>query len=141
MKKIISQLGAGAVLLAFTSLIWNGVQSSFAGPITVFATPVVSSGTNGLCPGGYAGYVIYTKTAAQGWGWAPTNTVHTATDTNRTDTKVEFLGKLNDNSAAIRRQWPLCSRAQAPNTGSLIYFPNNNVPTNSYPIVLNGFNP
>ena len=139
MKKIISQLGAGAVLLGFTGLIWSGIQTSLAGPITAFATPVVSTGTNGLCPGGYTGYVIYTKTVAQGWGWAPTNTVHTATDTNRTDTKVEFLGKLNDigcNQTTVAIVQP-CPSTKYRFT---IYFPNN-VPTNSYPITLSGFAP
>jgi len=139
MKKVISQLGAGAVLIGLTGLIWNGVQSSFAGPIIVSAVPVASSGTNGLCPGGYAGYVTYTKTAAAGWGWAPTNTVHTATDTNRTDTKVDFLGKLNDTGC---NQTTVAVPQPCPSTKYrfTIYFPDN-VPTNSYPILLDGFAP
>ena len=41
------------------------------GPITVFGAPVVSSGSQGSCPGAYAGYVNYIKTVSKGWGWAP----------------------------------------------------------------------
>jgi hypothetical protein len=139
MKKFISQLGASAVFLGLTGLFGSGIQSSLAGPVTVFATPVVSHGTNGVCPGAYAGYVTYTKTVAQGWGWAPTNTVHTATDTNRADTKIEFDGKLLDtgcNQTTVTVPQPSPSSKYR----FTIYFPNN-VPTNSYPITLSGFAP
>lgn len=127
-------------LIGFTACLgWNAVQSSLAAPVTVYATPVVSSGSNGICPGGYIGYVKYEKTTAQGWGWAPTNTVHTATDTNRADTKVEFLGRLNDtgcNQTTVSVAQPCFSTKYR----FTIYF-TNNVPTNSYPIELEGFSP
>lgn len=116
----------------------NTVQSSFAGPVTVYAMPVASSGTNGLCPGGYVGYVAYMKTNSA-WGWAPTNTVHTATDTNRTDTKVEFNGRLKDSGC---NQTTVTVPNPCPSTKYrfTIYF-TNDVPTNDYPIELEGFAP
>ena len=108
---------------------------------TVYATPVTSSGTKGSCPGSYVGYVNYTKTVAQGWGWAPTSgtSIHTATDTTRTDTKVEYGGKLYDtgcNQTTVSVPDPTYSTKYR----FAIYF-TNNVPTNSYPVDLDGFNP
>ena len=108
---------------------------------TVYATPVSSSGSSGSCPGSYAGYVNYTKTVAQGWGWAPTSgtTIHTATDITRTDTKVEYKGKSLDsgcNQTTVSVPDPTYSTKYR----FTIYF-TNNIPTNSYPIELNGFNP
>ena len=111
------------------------------GPITVFGAPVFSSGSQGGCPGAYAGYVNYIKTVAQGWGWAPSagTTVHTASDGNRTDTKVQYGGKFGDigcNQTTVTVPDPTYS----PKYRFSICFPNN-VPTNSYPITLVGFDP
>lgn len=134
-KTIQSTIGHLTAVLALASFV---VATSHA-DVTVYATPVVSSGSIGTCPGAYAGYVSYTKTTAQGWGWAPTNTVHTATDTNRTDTKVVFEGKSGDsgcNLTTVTVPHPTTSTKYR----FTIYFPNN-VPTNSYAIVLDGFSP
>jgi hypothetical protein len=113
------------------------------GPITVFGTPVSGGGgspTNS-CPGVYVGYVNYVKTASQGWGWVPTagTTLHTATDTNRTDTKVYYLGRYGDsgcNQTTVTVPHPTAS----PKYRFTVFF-TNNVPTNPYPIVLDGFDP
>jgi len=140
MKKFFAQTWVGAVLASLI-IRWVSTQSSFA-DVTVFATPVTSSGSNGVCPGSYVGYVYYTKTVANGWGWAPaTNTtVFTAADGGgRSDTKIVFLGKSNDTG---------CNQTtvMAPNPPSstkyrfYIYFPSN-VPTTNYPVVLTGFEP
>src|ERR1035437_4514506 len=111
-------------------------------PIIVYGTPFAGGGSQGTCPGPYAGYVSYTKTVAQGWGWAPSpnTTVHTASDgAGRTDTKVQYGGRSGDNN---------CNQTSVtipdPTTSTkyrfAIYF-TNNVPTNAYPITLTGFNP
>ena len=115
--------------------------SGAGGPITVFGWPVVSSGNQGNCPGAYAGYVNYIKTVSQGWGWAPSTntTVHTASDGNRTDTKIVYVGKFGDggcNQTTVTVPDPTLS----PKYRFSIYF-TNNVPTNSYAITLTGFNP
>jgi hypothetical protein len=139
MKKIIAQLGSRLALASLASLVILGqTQSGFA-DIIVSAIPVVSSGSNGVCPGAYVGYVSYTKTAGQGWGWAPTNTVHTATDTNRSDTKVEFLGILSD-SGCNQTTVSVPNPTTSPKYRFTVYFPSN-VPTSSYPIQLSGFAP
>lgn len=116
-------------------------SSLVGGPITVFGAPVFSAGNQGGCPGPYAGYVNYIKTVSQGWGWAPTSgtSVHTASDGNRTDTKIEYGGKFGDrgcNQTIVTVPHPTPS----PKYRFSIYFPNN-VPTNSYPITLIGFVP
>jgi hypothetical protein len=112
------------------------------GTITVYGAPVVSSGSSGGCPGPYAGYVNFTKTVSQGWGWAPTtNTVHTATDGNRTDTKIVYGGKNGDPGC---NQTSVTIPDPAPSTKYrfTIYFPvGSAVPTNSYSITLSGFDP
>jgi len=117
-------------------------------PLTVYGSPVAVGGdVGGTCPGKYAGYVNYKKSVAQGWGWAPDhnagNTIHSAADNTRSDTKVEAVGNADDR---------FCGQTSVPNThaGSpapedtkfrfTIYF-TNNVPTSSYPITLNGFLP
>lgn len=111
-------------------------------PITFYASPIVSSGSSGSCPGNYAGYVIFTKTVSQGWGWAPTSgiTSHTAADGGgRSDTILEYVGKYGDegcNQSAVGVPDPTYS----PKYRFAIYFPSD-VPTTNYPIVLTGFNP
>ncbi len=110
------------------------------GSITVYGTPLLSNGSSGGCPGKYAGYVIYSKPASQGWGWTPTGTVHTVTDTNRTDTKVQYVGYYGDtgcNQTTVSIHNPTYSPVY-----QFVIFFTNNVPTNAYPMVLlSGFNP
>ena len=109
--------------------------------ITVYGLPVSSSGSQGSCPGAYAGYVNYIKTVSQGWGWAPSTntTIHTASDGNRTDTKVVYVGKFGD-SGCNQTTVTVPDPTYSPKYRFTIYFPNN-VPTNSYAITLTGFNP
>jgi hypothetical protein len=129
-----------ASLMVFTSSIdpQTGVD-----PVTVFGPPVAGNGSQGTCPGPYAGYVNYTKTVQQGWGWAPDttngNTIFTATDTNRADTRILYGGAYGDggcNQTSVTVPYPAIS----PVYRFTIYF-TNNVPTNAYAITLNGFNP
>lgn len=112
-----------------------------SGGFTVWATPVANGGSSGSCPGAYAGYVNYTKTISQGWGWVPcTNTtVHTATDTNRTDTKVYYMGKYGDTGCA-ETTVTVPDPTASPKYRFTVFFPNN-VPTNAYALTLDGFNP
>jgi hypothetical protein len=129
-----------ASLMVYTSSIdpQTGVD-----PIVVFGPPVLASGGTGTCPGHYAGYVNYTKSVTNGWGWAPDtnngNTIFTASDTNRTNTKIEYVGEFGNNGcnqATVTIPNPPIS----PVFRFSIYF-TNNVPTNAYPITLGGFNP
>jgi hypothetical protein len=118
----------------------NGVLGG--GPIVVMGTPLAGHGSQGGCPGTYVGYVAYSKTISQGWGWAPTAgaTVLTAADgSGRTDTKIQYVGAYGDNGCGqttVTIPYPPVS----PVYRFGIYF-TNNVPTNAYPIVLTGFNP
>jgi len=110
-------------------------------PFIVFGMPVLSSGGSGTCPGPYIGYVAYVKTPSQGWGWVPTSgaSVHSITDTNRTDTKVEYIGKLFDrgcDQTTVAVPNPTVSAKYR----FTIYF-TNDVPTNAYGITIVGFNP
>ncbi len=110
------------------------------GPITVYGTPLLSNGSSGGCPGKYAGYVLYSKPVSQGWGWSPSGTVHTVTDTNRSDTKVQYCGAYGDNGCN-QTTVSIPNPTFSPVYQFAIYFPNN-VPTNAYPMVLlTGFNP
>lgn len=129
-----------ASLMVFTSSIdpLTGVD-----PVTVFGIPLPGGGSQGSCPGHYTGYVSYTKTVQQGWGWAPDttngNTIFTAVDTNRTDTKIQYFGAYGDggcNQTSVTVPYPAIS----PVYEFCIYF-TNNVPTNAYAITLNGFKP
>ena len=110
------------------------------GPITVYGTPLLSNGTSGGCPGKYVGYVTYSKPPSQGWGWAPISGVaHTVTDTNRTDTKVQYVGYYGDSGCA--QTTVSVNPTYSPVYQFNIYF-TNNVPTNAYPMVLlTCFNP
>jgi hypothetical protein len=112
-------------------------------PVVVFGFPLSGSGSQGTCPGHYTGYVAYTKTVQQGWGWAPDttggNTVFTASDTNRTDTKIQYFGAYGDNSCN-QTTVTVPNPPVSPVYEFCIYF-TNNVPTNAYPITLNGFKP
>ncbi len=109
-------------------------------PVVVFGLPVVSGGSQGTCPGHYTGYVSYSK---QGSGWAPDttngNTIFTATDTNRANTKVQYLGLYGDNGCD-QTSVTVPNPPISPVYEFGIYF-TNNVPTNAYAITLDGFKP
>jgi hypothetical protein len=119
------------------------VSALFGDTIVVFGLPRVSGGTQGTCPGMYAGYVNFTKTIAQGWGWAPstnTTTIFTASDGGgRTDTKIAYGGKYGDTGCNLTTV-TVPNPPFSPKYRFTIYFPNN-VPTTNYPIVLTGFDP
>lgn len=111
-------------------------------PIVVSGGPVVSNGTQGTCPGKYAGYVNYTKTVSQGWGWTPSTntTIFTAADGGgRTDTSVVYVGR-NLDSGCNKTSVTIPNPPYSPSYRFSIYFPKN-VPTTNYPIILTGFNP
>jgi hypothetical protein len=106
--------------------------------VVVYAFPVASPGNLGTCPGHYTGYVTYTK-APPTWGWAPTNTVHTASDNNRTTTKVEYVGDYGDEGCG-KTTVTIPTPTVSPAYRFGIYF-TNNVPTTNYAITLTGFSP
>jgi hypothetical protein len=136
----VSQSGGDAVPTRAASL--NVVTASLpgGGPITVYGAPYHSGGSQGSCPGSYAGYVNYPKTISQGWGWAPVGTVHTAADgSGRTDTKIVY-GGLSYDSGCHQTSVTIPHPPISAKYRFSIYFPNN-VPTTNYPIVLTGFNP
>jgi hypothetical protein len=125
------------------------VFTTSGGNITVYGAPVVSSGSSGGCPGGYAGYVNYKKVFPD-WGWIPITppptpvpplSSYTAEDgTTRTDTIALMSGNGGDHPCH-----------QTPNSVATLsdtkyrftmYFPTGSpVGANPYPIVLIGFNP
>jgi len=115
------------------------------GAIIVYSYPVFGSGGSaGTCPGKYCGYVNYTKPTPLPWGgWTPSTgtTVFTMSDTNRTDTKVQYGGNYGDSGCAqttVTIPYP----AMSPVYRFCVYFPPGaTMPTNSYPIVLTGFDP
>jgi hypothetical protein len=122
----------------------SSMSVSGGGAILAYGYPVASGGSSGTCPGKYSGYVNFTKTPSDGWGWAPSTntTVHTATDGNRTDTKVLYTGGYGDSGCAqttVTVPHPPISPAY----DFTIYFPQGvQVPTNgSYAITLSGFDP
>ena len=125
---------------ASSGVMANGVLGG--GPITVSGGPKASNGTINPCPGSFVGYVNYTKTISQGWGWTPISgaTVLTASDGGgRTDTIIAYMGKYGDtgcNPTTVTIPYPPPSPAYR----FTIYF-QNSVPTTNYPIVLTGFNP
>ena len=129
-----------ASLMVFTSSIdpQTGVD-----PVVVFGFPLSGSGGAGTCPGHYTGYINFTKTSQQGWGWAPDtsngNTIFTASDTNRTDTKIFYCGMYGDNGCN-QTTVTLPNSPVSPVYRFTIYF-TNNVPTNPYSITLDGFKP
>ncbi len=112
------------------------------GEITVFGMPVTSGGGSGSCPGKYSGYVNITKPPTQGWGWAPTagTQTHTATDTNRSDTKIVYTGQWGDCACGLTTV--TLGYPMSPVYRFSVYFPQGvAVPTNAYPITLDGFDP
>ena len=109
-------------------------------PITIFAAPVVTSGSKGACPGAYCAYVNYTL-ALPTWGWAPASgtPIHTASDGGgRIDTRIQYFGEYGDSNCGITNI-ALPGSPPSPAYEFTIYFPSN-PPTTNYPIVLTGFN-
>jgi hypothetical protein len=111
------------------------------GEITVFGAPVVSSGGAGGCPGPYSGYVNYIKPMSQGWGFVPSTntTIHVCTDNNRSDTKIQYNGYFGDGNCG-QTTLTVPDPAPSPKYRFTIFFPRGSqVPTNAYPIALDGF--
>jgi hypothetical protein len=109
----------------------------------VFGGPLLSGGSQGTCPGTYVGYINYSKPVQQGWGWAPDtsngNTHFTATDNNRADTKVQYIGAYGDGNYN-QTTATVPNPPYSPVYQFCIYF-TSNVPTNAYAITLDGFKP
>lgn len=111
--------------------------------LVVFGAPIVSGGGNNNCPGKYSGYATYAPPSGSGWGFQPASgaTVLTATDTNLTTTKVQYIGCYGDigcDQTTVTVTYP----AMSPQYRFYTYFPTNSpVPTNAYPLYLVGFNP
>ncbi len=120
----VSQSGGDTVPTRAASL--NVVEPLDSGgdQLIVFGGPKLGGGTIGTCPGTFVGYVNYTKTIAQGWGWVPlTNTiVFTAADgSGRTDTKIGYTGKYGDTGCG-QTTVTIPNPPQAPVTGSQFIF-------------------
>jgi hypothetical protein len=136
----VSLSGGDAVPTRAASL--NVVVPNLGQPVVVFGGPISGGGTQNPCPGNYAGYVNYTKTISQGWGWAPAanTTTFTASDGGgRTDTKISYLGDYGD-SGCNQTTVTIPNPPPSPVYRFTIFFPKK-VPTTNYPIVLTGFNP
>jgi hypothetical protein len=136
----VSQSGGDAVPTRAASL--NVVVPNLGQPVCVFGAPISGGGTQSPCPGKYAGYVNYTKTVAQGWGWVPSTntTIFTASDGGgRTDTSIVYGGRNLDSGCNLTSV-TIPNPPYSPSYRFSIYFPKN-VPKTNYPIVLTGFNP
>jgi len=113
------------------------------GPIVVLGTPLLGGGSQNNCPGLYTGYIYYSKSISQGWGWTPISgaTVLTAADgSGRTNTKVEYMGLYGDmgcSQTTVTIPYPPYSPAYQ----FAIYFTNTVPSSTNYPLVLTGFNP
>jgi hypothetical protein len=138
----VSQSGGEAVPTRAASLNVMAASAMCGDQIVVFGLPKVSNGTQGTCPGRYAGYINITKTIAQGWGWAPstnTTTTFTASDgSGRTDTKITYMG-ISYDSGCHQTSVTIPNPPISTVYRFSIYFPNH-VPTTNYPIILTGFN-
>jgi len=143
-NKFFTVVAIGAAMVAGAIFLSGCVTPPLCGgnPITVSALPTQGSGKQGTCPGAYAGFAQYTKSIADGWGWAPaTNTnVHTVTNGGgRTDVRIEYFGEFGD-SGCGSNSVTLPSVPPSPKYDFDVYFASN-PPTTNYPIILNGFNP
>ena len=112
-------------------------------PVVVFGLPLLGGCGQGTCPGHYVGYINYTKSNTNGWGWAPDtsngNTIFTAVDTNQSNTKIEYVGAYGDNGCN-QTSVTVPNPPMSPVYRFAIFF-TNNVPTNAYAITLDGFKP
>lgn len=139
---LLSSVSSGVSGAASGLLAPLDVPGGGGGPfLVVFGAPVVSGGGSSDCPGKYSGYATYTPPS--GWGFQPASgaTVFTATDTNLTVTKIQYVGCYGDNGCGqttVTIPYPAMSSQYR----FAIYFPTNYpVPTNAYPLSLVGFNP
>jgi len=136
----VSQSGGDPVPTRAASLNVMTPMSFVGQPIVVYGMPLSGGGTIGNCPGSFVGYVNYTKTISQGWGWVPSTntTVFTAADgSGRLDTKIGYTGKFGD-TGCDQTTVTIPNPPFSPSYRFTIYFPNN-VPATNYPIVLSGF--
>lgn len=138
---------AGSTSIASSSLMKTSSMMSPMGgplgpggpPIVVYGLPVASSGNSPGCPGRYSGFVNYIPSSDWGFTLSTNATSYSGTDTNQTNTKVQYVGEYGDVGCS-QTTASIPFPAFSPEYRFTIYFPNNSqVPTNAYPIVLNGF--
>ena len=93
------------------------------------------------CPGGFCGDVTYIYTNGGAWGYGvDTNaTTWTATDTNRSNTKVQLFGIFGDPNCNQTVVSPTASPPISPQYRFTVYFTNSTPTTTNYPLVLHGF--
>lgn len=113
------------------------------GNIFVSANIGASPGNSPPCPGAYAGYGNYLRTAAQGWGFEPDSTnmnyfvAYTAVG-GRTDAKVYYVSDHGETDCSTNN-FIVGFSGENPVRFS-VFFPGS-VPTNPYTIMLKGFKP
>ena len=141
-KSIVSIIAFAALTGLIVGCTTTTVKPALGGSQTIYATPATSSGTNSACSCKYVGFVLYSKTVSQGWGWAPdTNnySVFTAADGGgRTDTKIYYAGKMTPDAGCGQTTVTISNPPASTAYRFMIYFPTN-VPTTNYPIILTGF--
>jgi hypothetical protein len=131
---------AASLMVSMSAIGDMDLATLTASAITVYAPTVVAGGISGTCPGSYAGYVAYIKPGTA-WGWVPNPgvTPRTATDNDRSDTKVQYNGKsLGDNGCNLTSV-ALPDPSASAKYRFKIYFPTTVPSTDSYPITLVGF--
>ncbi len=130
-----------------TLIVTLAASIAFCADIVIYPTIVVKQHGTSItgCVGGYEGYANYTKPIASGWGWSPdTNnfTTFSATDTNTTTTKIQYLGRLGDigcNQTTVVLQTPPPSNKYR---FTVFFTSTNSIPaTTNYPLVLHNFQP
>ncbi len=117
-------------------------------PLTVYGSPVISSGGSGDCPAAYVAYVNYRKSATAGWGWVADhglgNITHSATDRNFTDTQVQAVGIIDDRfcqPTAVPNTHPGAPSPEDITNRFTIYFRVSHTSPNPYPLTLDGYKP
>ena len=133
------------------------VFTATTGAVTVFGTPVATTGTKGSCPGSFKGYINYTNNPPA-WGWAVTDRLVKATAANggaylSSNTRVEYLGLEAFDTGCAAGTVDILANSTVPppavppsHTPSsryqfTIYFKKLPLPTGAYPINLTNFDP
>jgi hypothetical protein len=141
MKKRTSFYGIISATLSGVGLIGACCTKLFgSSPIIVYPTPDEGSGSEGTCPGSYAGTVSYTQPLPT-WGWSPATNTTTYTAVNgggRTDIRIRFVGEYGDTGCSFTNV-TVPNPPASPSYIFAIYF-ENAAPTTNYPIILSGFN-
>lgn len=127
--------------IIMTVLLMAGIiTTALAAPFIINSSTPFGTSFSTVCGVPCRGYVIYTKTAAAGWGWKEDTNALTHTASVATNAVITWLDRLGASGCGVGSvNIPVTANA----VRFSVYWPtaDGTPPAGLYPLTLDGFNP